>query len=133
MDVNLINVHLMGIYLKRACHRRAPHGRVPHGRTPHGRAPHRRVSHGRVYSRSPTLQTVVHAVVDLSRSELQNSVGAAVRLARRTHAFAIGKRQVTAKNDPPESPRGVFFAPFSPTLDRGLINAHYTKFGQREL
>ena len=48
-----------------------------------------------IYSRSPTLQTVVRAVVDLSRSELQNSVGAAVCLARRTHAFLIGKRQVT--------------------------------------
>jgi hypothetical protein len=66
-------------------HGRTPHGRAPHRRVPHGRTPHRRVSLWTCIFQIPHL-TNGGAVVDLSRSELQNSVGAGVRLARRMHA-----------------------------------------------
>jgi hypothetical protein len=74
--VYLIRIYFIGIHLidGRVSHghvsyRHASHGRAPHRRVPHGHIPHRRVLYGRVYSRSPTPQTVV----DLSRSELQNT------------------------------------------------------------
>jgi hypothetical protein len=53
----------------RAPHKRIPHGRASHRRVPHGCTSHRRLLYGCVYSKSPTLRTVV----DLSRSELQNT------------------------------------------------------------
>ena len=43
----------------RVAHRRVAHRRASHGPVPHGRTPHRHVLYRRVYSRSPTLQTVV--------------------------------------------------------------------------
>ena len=76
IGVDLIGVDLTGC----VPYGRVSHGRASHGRGPHGRGPHRCVFYGRVYvskskkalrktSRSPTLQTMI----DLSRSELQNT------------------------------------------------------------
>jgi hypothetical protein len=75
-------VYLVGVYLTytgvhlahkrvlygRASHGRVSHGRVSHGRASYGRASHRRTSHGRAPHENFQI-----LLVDLSRSELQNT------------------------------------------------------------